>query len=574
MKKTLFLCTALLLCTLHLSGQFLFNQSFTAYETVACPYDSTVTITRPTGWLIYQTQDGRWDGPVDSSRCINGTNSFGDCVVLLNQIDVTKPLFIRYDLARFPHNYTFVPNTVYNAVMCSEMSPFNVEWKSGANCVQDLCSGLFIGLAIPDTNGVPGAAIRQQTGIADASAGGPAFCNGTNTCFPTEYFTDQTLAYYVAKFTFPDTIDTDGVLLYLSGTFIEQSYYTENFTEISALPFQFVNSAYSVPISSVVQGFATSYLALYTANTYPSAANPSYIEATPVPNANQAETINLVVDPFETLDIQPFTYFRGGLVAGSDSIRHAFNLLNNGGDICVNFIDLVVGGGTEYQHRSGQINMNNAFSCMQFRDGSALRMLDEGVLHYGNQGSGMLALCAGSRVVLSPGSTLLVDAVMNIAECDDTRPPEPFIDVELHPGSTLRFTENALLTNRFSQGQAMKLRLWMLGGSVDDGALSAEERALLIRAYPQPSPQLSDNLQLLGNDGNGTNLQIRYLSNGNEQLYIRWFDAQGKLQREQQATTIKGYQDIPLNPPAASGVYFIHVNDGRQTHVFVSLLVG
>ena len=186
----------------------------------------------------------------------------------------------------------------------------------------------------------------------------------------------------------------------------------------------------------------------------------------------------------------------------------------------------------------------------------------------------MLALCAGSRVVLAPGSTLLVDAVLNIAECDDTRPPEPFIDVDLHAGSTLRFTENAVLTNQFSQGQAMKLRLWMLGGTVDDEALSAEERALIVRAYPQPSPQLSDNLQLLGNDGSGTNLQLRYLSPGDENLYIRWFDAQGKLQQEQQTTTVKGYQDIPLSTPSANGIYFIHVNDGRQTHILISLLVG
>ncbi len=570
MKSPTTLLIALLLCG-ALDAQRLHNDRFQDFETVPCPYDSTASITRPVGWIVYQTLDGNWDGPVDSSRCISGFKAASPqagCNIPLDQIDLARPVFIRADLDAYPPDWMFQPDALYNAFFCSNIMPYDVDWTSGTNCAQGLCSGLFIGIAVPDTNGVPGGNTRLHTGVADLTGNWPSFCNGTSTCFPTERFQEQSLAFLVAKYTFPDTLDAQGISLrvYSADIFPADDFGT--FTEVEAYPFHLQNGVYVVPVSDASGNFGPAHLALYNSPGYPSAANPSYVEAAPVPNTTQQKVVILRVGTYETLEVQPFTYFRGAFVAGSDSVRHQFVLMNDGGDFCVNFIDLVFDEGTEFRHRSGQVTMNNPFSCMQFREGSALRVAENGALHYGNGGVGMLALCADARVVLEPGSALVVDAVVNIAECDDNRPPEPFMDVELHPGAQLRFTENARITNQFSQGQAMKLRVWMLGGTLDDSRLPPEQQALIVRAWPEPATHLADNATLLGNDGSGAQLVLRYLSDGTETLDIKWYDTQGRFVAVQREIVQKGYNDIRLTGVPEAGFYLLSVENGAEKAVF------
>ncbi len=204
-------------------------------------------------------------------------------------------------------------------------------------------------------------------------------------------------------------------------------------------------------------------------------AGSSCVVGSIAPNSAEQEVINLVVDPFQTLEIQPFTYLIGALVAGSDTLRHQVNLVNNGGDICLNFVDFVVDGGDEFRHGGGSLYMNNAFSCMQFRHESALRVLEGATLHYGNNGAGMLALCRQLDRAGAQCHALVVDGILNLAECNDAIPPQQLY-MDLPPGSKLIFTDQARLTNRFSQGQQMHLNVRMLGGEIDDAALAPEDR--------------------------------------------------------------------------------------------------
>jgi hypothetical protein len=62
-----------------------------------------------------------------------------------------------------------------------------------------------------------------------------------------------------------------------------------------------------------------------------------------------------VVYFYQTLEIQPFTHLRGALVQGSDTLRHILNLVNNGGNFCLNFLDLIFSGINEWtlDHTAG-----------------------------------------------------------------------------------------------------------------------------------------------------------------------------------------------------------------------------
>lgn len=122
-------------------------------------------------------------------------------------------------------------------------------------------------------------------------------------------------------------------------------------------------------------------------------------------------------------------------MAGSDSVRHQFTLSDDGGDICLNFIDLIFNGGDEFRYACGSLTMNHPMSCMQFRAGSALRVQEGATLHYGNNGAGMLVICANSTIVLERNSTLVLDAILQIGECDDHLPPQQlYVDLPPAPG--------------------------------------------------------------------------------------------------------------------------------------------
>ena len=119
------------------------------------------------------------------------------------------------------------------------------------------------------------------------------------------------------KFSFDSTANLSGQFLNLSSVAIEQTYDTPGFiTEVLAYPPYFANGVYTLNVQQAANNFPfnQNYLALYNPPTYPDAQHESYVEGRPVPNTNNPQTINLVVAPYQTLEIQPFTNFRGAKV--------------------------------------------------------------------------------------------------------------------------------------------------------------------------------------------------------------------------------------------------------------------
>jgi hypothetical protein len=553
-----------------LFAQFLYNPYFAEQQLVPCPFDNNQTILEPVGWRVYQTTNDAWDGPYDSTRCISVEPNFASYGfnLPLDQIDPEKPVFIKALLDVYPSPQPFEKNWLYNHNTCFELSPNCPPFLNTANCTQDICSGVFIGIAIPDSMGNPGATTRYQTGLAHlGNASWPNFCTvGIENCFPTEKFDQQYLRDYVIKLSFPPGADLSGHKIFFHLINLSQVDNSIGYlTNVEVNQFHFNNGIYTIDIQEAGNSWTNNYLMLYTDPGYPSAQNPSYVEAKPNPNTPLPQTILLTVNEFQNLDIQPFTYFRGALVEGSDSVRHQAILVNNGGELCFNFIDLIFNGGDEFRHQKGVLSMHNPFSCMQFRDKSALRVTEGATLHYGQDGAGMLALCTGGTLAIERNATLVIDAILNLSECSDNPTPQQ-IYMDLLPGARLVFTENARLTNRFSVDQQMKLNVRMLGGTIQDELLAPADKALIVREYPVVPANWEDQIDFFPNPvaEQGT---LRYISGTAETVLLEWIDITGRTLLSTPFQAQKGMNEWPIQTPEQAGFYFLRVSAGNNAMV-------
>jgi hypothetical protein len=554
-------------------------------ETRPCPFDPTVLVSQPKGWLIYQTIDGTWDGPVDSSRCLSAVVSpFASQLIRVDLLpaDFSKPIFVRAKLADFPQ--VDVPeNRLYN-MDNTFLVPHYMGWKSGSDCPQGICTGMVAGLAIPTPDfSDPTGATRFQTALTDPPVPPmpptASIYGFSGACVPSEYFAGtQFLRELILKFTLEyDSASTEPPYLDIA-----QPTWGDNqsFNDISFLqPFKVktwheAGGQFYIPLDSVVAPgpfWGGTAVAAYGASTYPSAADEYYIEAEPEPNTPDPKTINLQANWAHTLVFQPFVQLRGGLVAGGDSVRHTVNLVNNGASFCLNFVDLIFEGGDRYIHNGGDLDMNNSFSCMQFRRGSALRVGTGQTLHYGSNGSGMLALCSGGSLELEPGASLMVDCILNLSECNNDLPPQQ-IYMDLLPGTRLAFTENARLTNRFSLGQQMKLNVRMLGGTLDDALLTPEDRAVINRIWPAPAPDFSENVSLAPNPfSENVGVQLNAAAAG--LVRLRLTDVGGRVIFDQTEPAAEGINEWELPAPVglAAGAYFFiaEMSGQRATRLLV-----
>lgn len=535
--------------------QWLPNYLFVPLETRVCPFDSTIVIQQPSNWEIYQTTNGFWDGPRDSSVCISAyTTVPWNAQIDLGQVNPQEPLFVRSLLDSFVSDPVFLqPNYQYAIISNTALLPDTLPLRFGTDCPEGLCTGVWLGISIPDSAGNTAAAMRWHSGMPTGYYNPP----NVSACLPTEYFPDQSLRQFLLKFSFDTLANLDGYTLELQSAQVEPLWFPPNYlSSVVAEPFNWNGSFYEVPISQTSNGWNDiNFLALHDDTSYPDALHPTWIEFRPEPNTETLQTIALNVEMYQTLEFQPFTYIRGALVEGSDSVRHTAVLENNGGNWCINWLDVIFGGVDEYRHNGGSVEVNNPVSCLQFRDQSTLRIGENAVLDYGNRGAGMLAFCGGARIVLEPGATLELDAMLQISDCsaDGNAPP---VAVELHPGSLLRFSENAWLTNRFAPD--MRLAVHLLGGTLDDSALSAGEKALIERVYPEASPDFGQNIQLSPNPFSHT-LNVQYTAGQAEKLSVRWINPAGQTVAQEVFSAQKGINVWEMRPSIADGFYFVQM---------------
>lgn len=406
---------------------------------------------------------------MDSTKCLGVTDNFGTLIIKLDQIDIDKPVFVK-SLMNDSTKILLNPNWIYEGNANIEAAAFA---NFSPNCANGFCTGVIYGIEIPDSARTS-KIIRTYADAAEFSTD-----EVFDVCIVTEKFDENYLREVVFKFKLLNSSPT-GLWFrpQYSQLFGHEDYYIHRLdqdTLVYEYAYNVSDSSYNVGLYDIGIAdlpFGGNYILMHHDSTYPNANNISYLDLTPENNDTFPTTINLFVEFEQTLHPQPFTQFRGGLIEGSDSIRHHFNLINNGANMCFSMygLDVIFEGRSNYIHQGGDIKFGAETACLLFKNESAFILADDTYFEYGKNGLGMLVLGHGGTLKLGKNSTLLVNNKMVLVEdpalfgkVDDQQ-----IYMELNEGSTLAFGEQAQLTNNFSIDRNMKLNIYMNGGILDD----------------------------------------------------------------------------------------------------------
>lgn len=537
------------------------NYLFAESSMQPCPFDSTQMLLQADDWLIYQTLDDTWAGTMDSTQCIGVKNISGTMVIELSQIDISKPVFVK-SLMNDSTKVPMLANTIYEGSAAMETSD-DTFVNFSPNCANGFCTGVIFGIEIPDSTGTS-TNIRTYSDIAQDGTD----LNYYDYCIVTENFPDKVfLKEVIYKF---KLLNSSAANLWFRPSYSNLTGHDYGISLIAQDTtvdgFNLLDSTYNIylnEISTTSSFYSDNFILVYHDSTYPSPEYLSYLDLAPFDNDTFQSTINLFVDFFQVLHPQPFVQFRGGLVEGSDSIRHHFNLINNDGGLCFGYglIEFTFSDGNNYIHNGGDIFFGGPSACFQFKNNSALIVGDETYLEYGKNGMGMLVLATGGTIKIGKNSTLFVNNTMALYEqpqfygvVDNQQ-----IYMELNKGSNLVFGEKAKLTNKFSIDKNMKLNIYMNGGILDDSKLSPEERAVINLIYPTPPEFFKENVKVFPNPTSDFLIFSMILENENS-VEIEAYDLAGRFVFSQTKNGQKGNNDFQIQVNDLSeGVYFFRI---------------
>jgi hypothetical protein len=494
-------------------------ESFNNLEIITCPYDSGAQVIWPKNWSIYHTTNDQWDGEVDSSWCISldGLVSPPDQYTYLNaeQIDGSRPVFFRYTGFR--------------------VKPFALlaDWLYSIDAYMELQdeASLIIGQSTPPQSGVvlsfdiPAEdSISRDQRIRYFEFQDSTDWVLTSSCVATEKFADQELKEMILALSFRHAL-SKGPLVELGGVVFMMLYDFGVVDKTIIDPQWWMDTSYVVPLEALASNgpWNLNFILPYTLPDYPSSAHISYLDLSPSIPSDTAQTITVVVEKYMTLNPQPFTAFRGDLVGTTDTMRHFVQLLNNGGDFCITAVEINFEDGSSYLHKAGTVSLGSDLSCMMFKSGSRFEVGENTPLDYGHQGMGFLAMKQGSQLILNNGSEMTIHNTLVLQLSPTSNHTDP--TVFLYPGSHLIFGTSG---NLEAWGEGLKLRVMMLGGSLETKHLSDEELKLIEFVYPE-IPAFSDREGItLIKHPSGRTLNV-YLNNDHAFTGTIWmFDAIGR----------------------------------------------
>lgn len=538
---------------LNLSAQQLPNYFFSNPTTLLCPYDSS-NFNGFNEWEGFQTADSSYWGVRDTHCTEIASPPAQQLSVFLDGGITTHPTFVASKLDSLSA-VQLDSNGMYKVTFYL-FGNDSLRLLLGSNCPEGLCSGMQVGIEIPDSSGT-GTDMRWYSGSGTLDFTGSIL--SVEFCFPTERFVNANrIRHAYLKFT-PNGSNPGVVGTAYSVDIEDMKSMTEGVRAIDAT-FNGTNYEFHMNAYSNWACFCPNKLMIYTASTYPQANQLSYVEVAPSPNVNTQQTIDLYVDLDATLMFQPFTELRGGLVQG-DTIRHNVNLVNNGGTLCTYpFIDLHFENGDGYTHRAGKLDMQGPNACMQFGKAGKLTVDHDAKLSYGKPGQGMLALRSGGKIVLKHNAELVVEHLLAFGEYRWEDSPQTF-EVYLQPGSKLTFGQDAILTNSLSAfPHESKLDVYMEGGTLDDTKLSHEERALIRRIYPSAHDAFADNLKVLGNPF-GDLLECTFTSDRAMSVDLELITLDGRVASQHRQSVDRGVNRIQWPQPAlVSGMYLLRLS--------------
>jgi hypothetical protein len=528
-------------------------------------YDSVTTLLGWENWTAYHTLDNTWYGPLDSSYCIS-TRMEDDLLIRLQmeELDISRPVYLKWsapDSLVLNHNALYLFQT-YSDLLYTALGQNNF-------CEEDnFCNGVFAEIQIPsnplDTTNTPIIRRYFEEFLYDEYGCDYNF----SFCFPTEYFENgNILRSILFKYDFSANVsDQDFFISNLAITDLEGC---TNILTQETMPefYNDLNEYMLLPTISDCMAisdfcfFIKPGYALWMGEGIPSDTNRHYIDLFPIPNSTQQEDIQLIIPYDNNLTLQPFTYFRGGLIEGSDSVRHNLTIINEG-MMCLNqFIDVVIGPEYKYIHNPGaSVHFQSGRACMQVSGGGEMILRENAKFLYGDNGNGILAVYGNSKIILEEGSELILNNKLLI-EDHDSLDYRTTVDVYMNKASRLYFGNQFRLVN-FSRDENVKVIIHLNGGVLDFSGLSDEERRHFEVRYPEETQELAV-IAVYGNPVDES-LDFAFHSRTSGKTELRIYSMDGKLMKDLNYLATAGFNNVNYNTGSLpNGQYTLNISNGR-----------
>ncbi len=549
--KTLQLTAYFLLLTICCQAQFVGLGTITQED---CNGN---TIETYQNWEAYQTLDNTWQGERDSTVCINIALLSFVASIQLDEVDASRPVFFRYRGEEVALNDDALYMLRFSSASYGNMLDFdNTDF-----CNADFCHGSLIGIEIPaHPDSAAATDVRWYNSQFDIITNTYNYLGLSYThCIPTEYFDEgNVLKEIILKFVFDETANGE---LDISNFGFEQQYDSFNFEDVVTYTDQF-----DITTDSWGGGAPLSVVVEFPESEYPD--HVEYIDLVPSPNVDTVSTVTLTIDEYTHLIFQPFTDFRGGLIAGSDSIRHALELVNNGADFCLisGIVELVFDSKDAYVHNGGKLDFRGKLSCLRFNEGASFVIGEGTQMTYGKRGQGTLALLPGSNTLLKTGAYLDFQGRLVILD-NAWQEAGKLIEIDVLPFTSIVFSEHAYIEN-MSRNQASKVQFNMLGGHLDLSGFDDEDMQHVIVKHPEAP--VTEGVDILGNPLSQF-LELRYHAEGGRAAHTV-LDMNGKMVHNTISQSQFGlnYQRVDLSA-LNSGMYFLmsEIDGVERTQRFV-----
>ena len=514
-------------------------------------------------WEGYQTLNNKWDGPRDTSACFNIARNNYDPSIDFAEVQNDKAVFIRAML-NDSNKIALDSNELYHyRVYFYFPSELIGKIDTSANCPDNVCSGVLIGIQIPADSG-KGTAMRWY----------PAKLNSitqeVNLCISTERFPKGNFLREIIYILKPlQSLSIGRASIY---NYYGFQYSRFKLLQIRKIEAPLVGNKYIFdPRNLPVQSWKNNLLLMYNDSTYPSAQNLSFVEVQPTPNTVEVQNVEILLNYDYTLNSQPFVRLRGAKTL-ADSTRHNFTIINKGGDLCwkQDFVEVLLFNGDSYIHRSGNIEFEGKSSCFMLGHGGKLHVDDNSYLMYGRGGSGVLALKTGALLEIGRNATLEIGNTVQMLEFPWEKEAQQ-IYMSLDKGATLRFVKGAKLSNKYSKDKTMMLNVYMNGGVLDDSGLSDEDRKLIRRLAPNIASG-AKRLQAAENPFN-ENLNFYYASAAAGALNIQLYNSLGQQIKNENLNLEPGNNAISLNATdIKSGLYILKTTDSAGNSESIKLI--
>ncbi len=544
MKQLSFFSTLLIVVfSSHIAtAQVIYSNFETA--TAPCVYDTTQLDTSFVDWQVYQTTDNTWDGPIDSSICVSAVGINGN--IYTDQFDANRALYLRYK----PLSDTLLlaaPNFGYNVLAYIGITS---NFLAGLDSNGNILTGFIIRTRIPDAD---------STGYAYRTIQIDGF---DEQCFATEYFTDQYFADIIIKVSIVPPIIPDIEYIVFSDFILSSSSLYNVYPEQDFLvpDFYCVDTSCQIDAGELFNSWwGSNTLLLHDTLTYPSEDNITNFVCRPDPNPSEQFEIT-IYEEYAKVYMQPFTSIIGGLVEGSDSIRHQITIIDyTWWTGCEVFIDVFLNESVTYFFaNSGDFNFGQSNACLMLKKGATVKTAPATNINYGQHGVGAFAMLPGSILKLGEYSTFTIRNRFVLFEQNGGNDEQAYVTLPV--GSRLVFTDAASLYKPDGKSGFMRLNVYMNGGTLDDSALSPEERILINRIYPPVSALPFENLVCSPNPARDQiNVSWNSITDAG-QGEVTVFNIQGQQVQKHTLTLVKGLNIKQIDCSLfESGVYIIEM---------------